>query len=125
MTWDRILVNLIGLGLIGFIVWFFWLVKTKGVRAGVTSGGYQEQMVLVKGGYTPDVIVVERGKPVRLNFVRQESASCSEMVMLPAFNKSASLPEGQTVAVEFLPKDPGEYEFHCQMGMLRGKIIAE
>ncbi len=125
MTWDRILVNLIGLGLIGFIVWFFWLVKTKGVRAATTSGGYQEQMVLVKGGYTPDVIVVERGKPVRLNFVRQESASCSEMVLLPAYNKSANLPEGETVAVEFLPKEAGEYEFQCQMGMLRGKVIVE
>jgi plastocyanin domain-containing protein len=125
MTWDRILVNLIGLGLIGFIVWFFWLVRAKGVRAAVTSGGYQEQMVLVKGGYTPDVIVVEAGKPVRLNFVRQESASCSEMVLLPDFSKSAKLPEGETVPVEFLPKQPGEYEFACQMGMLRGKLIAE
>jgi len=125
MTWDRMLVNFVGLGVIGFIVWFFWLVKTKGVRAAVTSGGYQEQMVLVKGGYTPDVIVAERGKPVRLNFVRQESASCSEMVLLPAFNKSANLPEGEAVAVEFLPKDPGEYEFQCQMGMLRGKVIVE
>lgn len=125
MTWDRILVNLIGLGLIGLIVWFFWLVKTKGVRAAMTSGGYQEQMVLVKGGYTPDIIVVERGKPVRLNFVRQESASCSEMVMLPAFNKTANLPEGETVPVEFLPKLSGEYDFQCQMGMLRGKVIVE
>ncbi len=125
MTWDRILVDLIGLGLIGFIIWFFWLVKTKGVKAAMTSGGYQEQMVLVKGGYTPDIIVVERGKPVRLNFVRQESASCSEMVLLPAFNKSANLPEGETVAVEFLPKEAGEYEFQCQMGMLRGKLIVE
>mgnify|MGYP001563224601 CR=1 FL=1 len=125
MTWDRIVLDLVGLGLIAFIVWFFWLVKAKGVRAGVTSGGYQEQMVLVKGGYTPDVIVVERGKPVRLNFVRQESASCSEMVLLPAFNKSARLPEGETVPVEFLPKEPGEYEFACQMGMFRGKLIVE
>ena len=125
MTWDRMLVNLVGLGVIGFIVWFFWLVKTKGVRAAVISGGYQEQMVLVKGGYTPDVIVVQQGKPVRLNFVRQESASCSEMVLLPAFSKSANLPEGETIAVEFLPKDPGEYEFQCQMGMLRGKLIVE
>ena len=98
MTWDRIVVDLVGLGLIGFIVWFFWLVKTKGIRASLTSRGYQEQMVLVKGGYTPDVIIVERGKPVRLNFVRQESASCSEMVLFPAFNKSAKLPEGETVA---------------------------
>lgn len=125
MTWDKVLVNLIGLGLIGFIAWFFWLVKTKGVKAAVTSGGYQEQMILVKGGYTPDVIVVEAGKPVRLNFVRQESASCSEMVLLPAFHKSATLPEGETVPVEFLPQEPGEYEFACQMGMLRGKLIVE
>jgi len=125
MTWDKIVVDVVGLGLIGFIVWFFWLVKAKGVKAALTSGGYQEQMVLVKGGYTPDVIVVEAGKPVRLNFVRQESASCSEMVLLPAFDKSASLPEGKTVPVEFLPKEPGEYEFACQMGMFRGKVIVE
>lgn len=125
MTVDRIVVDAVGLALIGFIAWFFWFVRKKGVRVPITSGGYQEQMVLVKGGYTPDVIVVERGKPVRLNFVRQESASCSEMVLLPAFNKSAKLPEGETVAVEFLPKGPGEYEFACQMGMLRGKLIVE
>ena len=125
MTSDRIVVDVGGLVLIAFIVWFFWLVKAKGVRASLTSAGYQEQMVLVKGGYTPDVIVVEAGKPVRLNFVRQESAACSEMVLLPAFNKSASLPEGETVPVEFLPKEPGEYEFACQMGMFRGKVIVE
>ncbi|HLC40507.1 MAG TPA: cupredoxin domain-containing protein [Methylomirabilota bacterium] len=125
MTWDKIVVDVIGLALIGFIVWFFWLVKTKGVRAALASSGYQEQMVLVKGGYTPDVIVVERGKPVRLNFVRQESASCTEMVLIPAFNKSAKLPEGETVPVEFMPKEAGEYDFACQMGMIRGKLIVE
>ncbi len=125
MTWDRVLVNLVGLALIVFIAWFFWLVKTKGVRAATSSSGYQEQMILVKGGYTPDVIVVEAGKPVRLNFVRQESASCTEMVLLPTFNKSAKLPEGETVAVEFLPKERGEFEFACQMGMIRGKLIVE
>ena len=125
MTWDMIVVDVIGLGLIAFIVWFFWLVKAKGVKAALTSGGYQEQMVLVKGGYTPDVIVVERGKPVRLNFIRQESASCSDTVLLPAFNKSAKLPEGETVPVEFMPIQSGEYEFACQMGMFRGKLIVE
>lgn len=125
MTPDRIAVNLVGLALIAFIAWFFWMKKVGGVRAALTSAGYQEQMVLVKGGYTPDVIVVERARPVRLNFVRQESASCSEMVLLPAFGKSAQLPEGQTVAIEFLAPEPGEYEFACQMGMFRGKIIVE
>jgi len=125
VTADTIVVNAVGVGLIAFIAWFFWMKKTVGVKAALTSGGYQEQMVLVKGGYTPDVIVVERGKPVRLNFTRQESAACSEMVLLPAFNKSVKLPEGETVPVEFMPSEAGEYEFACQMGMFRGKIVVE
>ena len=125
MTPDKIIVTLSGLAAIAFIVWFFWLVKKEGVKATLSSRGYQEVMILVKGGYTPDVIIVEKGKPVRLNFVRAESASCSEMVLLPDFSKSAKLPEGETVPVEFMPDQAGEFEFQCQMGMLRGKLIVE
>jgi plastocyanin domain-containing protein len=125
MTLDKIIITLAGLGAIGFIVWFFWMAKREGIKAAVTSSGYQEVMILVKGGYTPDVNVVERGKPVRLNFRREETASCSEMVIFPAFNKSAQLPEGQTVPLELMTDKPGEYEFQCQMGMLRGKLIVE
>lgn len=114
-----------GLVLIGGIAWFFWGPKGGGYRVPVATSGYQEAMVLVKGGYTPDVIVVEHGKPVRLNFRREESASCSEKVIFGDFNKSAELPEGEIVPVEFLPEEPGEYEFACQMGMLRGKLVVE
>ena len=125
MSADEILVTFGGLAAIALIVWFFWMVKRPGVKAGLSSSGYQEAMVLVKGGYTPDVIVVQRGKPVRLNFVRAESASCSEMVLFPDFNKSAKLPEGDTVPIELMPDRTGEFEFQCQMGMLRGKLIVE
>jgi len=82
-------------------------------------------MVLVKGGYTPDTIIVRHGKPVRLNFRREETASCSEKVIFADFKKSADLPTGETVPVEFLPDKPGEYEFGCAMGMFRGKLIVE
>ena len=99
--------------------------KDKGTRASTTSSGHQEVMFLVKGGYTSDVIVVEKDRPVRLNFRREETASCSETVLLPDFEQSACLPTGETVAVEFIPKKVGEFEFACQMGMLRGKLIVE
>ena len=125
MTPDRIVVTALGLFLIVFIVWFFWMKRDKGTRASQTSTGHQEVMILVKGGYTPDVIVVERDRPVRLNFRREETASCSEMVLLPDFELSARLPVGETVAVEFIPRVEGEFEFACQMGMLRGKLIVE
>jgi plastocyanin domain-containing protein len=125
MTPDRWLVTLLGLGLIGFIVWFFWLKRSTGQRAAETSSGYQEAMILVKGGYTPDTIVVRAGKPVRLNFRREETASCSEKVIFADFNKSADLPTGQLVSVELLPKQPGEFGFACPMGMFRGRLIVE
>ena len=125
MTLSHIFALLIGLALIGGIVWYFWGPRKGGTRAATTSTGYQEAMVLVKGGYTPDVIVVRHGKPVRLNFRREETAACSEMVIFNDFGKSAHLPTGETVPVEFLPEKPGEYEFSCQMGMFRGKLIVE
>lgn len=125
MTPDRLIVTLVSVALIAFIVWFFWLKKAKGARVAATSSGYQEAMILVKGGYTPDVIVVEHGRPVRLRFRREETASCSEMVLFPDFGKSARLPTGETVAIELLPERPGEYDFACQMGMFRGKLIVE
>ncbi|MCK9530617.1 MAG: cupredoxin domain-containing protein [Gammaproteobacteria bacterium] len=125
MTPDQIGVTVGGLAAIVFIVWFFWMKKAPGTRAAALSSGYQEVMILVKGGYTPDVIVVEHGKPVRLNFRREETAGCSDTVVFPDFGKSALLPTGETVAVELLPQQPGEYPFACPMGMFRGRLIVE
>ena len=125
MTPDRWVVTLIALAFVAFIVWFFWLKRAKGTRAPETSGGYQEVMILVKGGYTPDTIVVRAGKPVRLNFRREETAACSEKVIFADFGKSADLPTGKIVSVELMPKEPGEYEFACAMGMFRGRLIVE
>jgi plastocyanin domain-containing protein len=125
MTVDRWIVLGAGLLLIAFIVWFFWLKRAKGVRAAETSGGYQEVMVLVKGGYTPDTIVVQHGRPVRINFRREETAGCSDKVIFADFQKSADLPTGQLVPVELLPKQPGEFAFSCPMGMFRGKLVVE
>lgn len=125
MTPDRWIVLASGLALSAFIIWFFWLKRAGGVRATETSGGYQEAMILVKGGYTPDTIVVQHGKPVRLNFRREETAGCSDKVVFADFQKTADLPTGQIVPVELLPNEPGEFTFSCPMGMFRGKLVVE
>lgn len=79
--------------------------------------------VRVRGGYQPDTIRAQAGVPLRLVFRREESSPCSEQVVFPAFGKSATLPQGERVAVELLPAEPGEYEFTCAMGMLHGRLI--
>jgi plastocyanin domain-containing protein len=124
MTTAQMIVNLVGLALIGWIVWYFWLYRKEGVAV-AEVGGFQQVNVTVKGGYDPDVIVVKRGKPVRLHFNRQESSLCSEMVVFDQIGQSAQLPEGETVTIEFTPGAAGEIPFQCQMGMLRGKVVVQ
>jgi plastocyanin domain-containing protein len=125
MTTNQIFVTAFGIIVSIFIAWFFWFAPKGQTRATAVAGGNQEVAVTVKGGYTPDVIVVKAGQPVRLHFTRQESAACSERVVFPDFNQNALLPEGQEVTLEFTPEKPGEYGFQCQMGMFRGKLIVE
>jgi plastocyanin domain-containing protein len=125
MSATQVIVTVLGILLSVFIAWFFWFAPKGQTRAAAGAGGFQEVAVTVKGGYTPDVIVVKAGQPVRLTFTRQESSSCSEEVLFPDFNKSSLLPEGQPVALEFTPEKPGEYGFQCKMGMLRGKLVVE
>jgi plastocyanin domain-containing protein len=125
MSTGQIFVTLSGIVLCLFIAWFFWFAPKRQTRVIDNSNDVQEVAITVKGGYTPDVIVVKSGRPLRLRFTRQENSSCSEMVLFPEFNQSAMLPEGDEVLVEFTPDKPGEYNFQCQMGMLRGKLIVE
>lgn len=121
---DVAFVNVAGLGLIWLIVWYFWLSSSEGTVATVTAGGTQETRVVVQGGYSPDTIQVRSGRLVRLIFERREADPCSERVVFDSLGLSADLPEGDLVPVEFTPAEPGVYEFACQMGMLRGKVIA-
>jgi plastocyanin domain-containing protein len=125
MNMTHIIVNLLGIGIIGWIVWYFWLWKGESFTAETTRGGVQEVDVTVKGGYQPAAIIVKAGRPLRLNFTRREASTCGEEVVIPGFGKRAYLPENQTVSVEVLPEKPGEYEFTCGMNMYRGKLIAE
>ncbi len=124
MSWTQLGINVLGLAAIAWIVWYFWLFRREGTQA-VQAGGAQEIRIRVKGGYDPDVIVVKKGAPVRLHFTRQESALCSETVIFDQIGRSAKLPEGETVTIEFTPEKSGEIPFQCQMGMLRGRVIVE
>ncbi len=125
MSSIQIIVTVAGVILSALVVWFFFFSRKERTSAVANTEGVQEAFITVKGGYSPDVIVVKHGKPVRLNFFRQETDDCSERVLLPDFKKSAILTPFKNVLLEFTPQQPSEHEFTCGMGMLRGKLIVE
>jgi plastocyanin domain-containing protein len=124
MTPAQIAVTAFGAAAIAWVLWYFLWSRGSAVAATV-AGGVQEVRVTVKGGYTPDTIVVQAGKPVRLQFYRDETADCSERVVFEKFGIDQALPAFQTTTVEFTPTEPGEYPFRCGMNMLKGLLVVE
>jgi plastocyanin domain-containing protein len=112
-----------GLAAVVWVNWYFFFAHRTVVRAESGTGGVQTVQVTVKGGYEPSTVQVRRGIPVRMVFDRQETSSCSEEIVLPAFGVKRFLPAFQKTAIEFIPNAVGEYDFMCGMSMLHGKII--
>ena len=114
----------IGVLLIGLILWYFFGERERTVAA-EGEGGVQHVKITVKGGYAPDLIVVKQGRPVRLDFYRDETASCSEEVIFGDFGIARPLPAFKTTPIEFTPDKVGEFTFTCGMNMIRGKLVVE
>ncbi len=121
----QIFLILSGIVLTTLAAGYVCLLPKAQTQATAGASAVQEVVVMVKDGYSPDVVVVQHGYPVRFKFTRQESAACSERVLFPDFDRNASLPKDKEVTLEFTPETAGEFGFHCQMGVIRGTLIVE
>ena len=114
-----ILINLLGLGLIGLIIWWFWLSESRPAKAAT----HTELTVLVDGGvYAPDRIEVPAGQPLRLSFVRKDASPCAAQVLFTDLDLSFDLALDQATEVRLPALAPGDHAFTCQMGMYRGLL---
>ena len=94
-------------------------------RSGDHTGPYSEgwAWVRVQGEFSPDLIEARPGERLRLVFRREETAPCSERVVVPSLGKSVMLPPFEDVTVDLGPLAPGVHEFRCELGVLRGRIV--
>jgi len=117
------LINIAGLLLIGFIIWWFWLYRPK---AAVKAVPGQIIEVRVKNGvYEPALIDAVTGKGISLKFIREDETTCAAQVIFPELGIQKELPLGKPVVIRLVPEKAGEYAFQCQMGMYRGVVRAK
>ena len=125
MSLADVLVVLFGLALIAGELWYFLAPRRATPRPVETKDRVQEVRVVVRDGYEPATIFVEAGRPVRLQFFRDETTECSERVIFEAFGIDQALPAFETTPIEFIPKSPGDYPFHCGKSVLKGRVVAQ
>jgi Cu+-exporting ATPase len=112
-----------GLAVTGLLGWFFFGPKKS--HSATQVGSVQEVTVTVKGGYSPDLVRVRQGVPLRIVFDRQESGECTSRVVFPDFALNRSLSAYGQTTIELLPDRSGEFGFACGMNMIHGKLIVE
>ncbi len=114
------IVNFIGILLIALIVWWFWLSKTKFNAVKV------EKLIEIKvkdGAYQPATIEAKVNQPFILRFIREDASPCAELVIFDTLHINKALLLREPIDIKLTIKEPGDYDFTCQMGMYRGKLI--
>lgn len=127
MTASELIVTLAGLAAIAWVYWYFFVAARPAavVAAAVEGGGPQTVTIAVHGGYDPAEVRVRAGRPVRLEFRREETNPCSEELVFPDFGLRRYLPAHETTTIDLPPQQPGAHEFTCGMGMLHGRLVVE
>lgn len=116
---DKIIVAVSGIGVIGFIYWFFFGKKEEVIAV-------EDKIdILVDGGYKPENIKIKKGKTTKLIFKRTDPNTCLEEIYIPDFKVKKFLPLDQKVEIDLTPEKAGIFQTHCGMGMFHGKVIVE
>lgn len=119
MSLDKIIVSISSLAAIALTYWFFLMKNEKELKATDSID------ILVKGGYSPENIVIKKGQTTKLNFLRKDPSSCLEEVVIPDFHIKKFLPLNKKFTIELKPEVSGEFPYHCGMNMYHGKIIVK
>ena len=115
-------INTAGIVLIALIIWWFWLAKPKAKT--IQQGGIID-VVAENGVYSPSLIQARKGVPLTLRFIRKDPNPCAEKVIFSDLNTSADLTLERPEEITLTVNEPGSYEFTCQMGMYRGKLLVQ
>lgn len=88
------------------------------------ADGTQSIQITARNGYEPSHIQAEAGKPLLLEFYRDETAehTCVSELVIPEAGVDTALPPKELKIIRIEPQKPGEMTFKCGMDMIHGKI---
>ncbi len=118
------IINILGLFAIGFIMAWFWRMKSKATKK-INNAQGVVNVVIENGVYKPNRIQATLNQPITLRFIRQDATPCAETIVFADFNISKQLPLQQITDITLIPDKKGEFTFACSMNMYQGKLIVQ
>jgi len=90
----------------------------KPVVATQMKGKQLVSMRVVDFTYMPAVFEVKQGIPVEWRIDASEAVGCGLIILAPRLRIRQLLSATSTTAINFTPREIGEFQFNCGMGMM-------
>jgi len=115
------LINVTGVLLLVFIVWWFWLSEPGAMR----SLARVIDIKVADGVYTPAHIEIAKGQEVTLRFQRFDASPCAEIVRFDDLGIRLELPLNEPREVHLTIETAGKHDFACEMNMYHGMLVVK
>lgn len=121
----QIISIIIGLILIGFILWWFFAPHKENTGEATVVNDEQTATIVVNGGYSPSTVVLKKGVPAQVNFDLKDSTACLSHVVFEQLGVNEDLTKQPITSVNIPTDKAGTYNFACGMDMFHGKVIVK
>lgn len=96
--------------------------KQNVAKAVIQDGVQLVTMSAGNNGYTPYVVYVQKGMPVKWIISGDKLNACNNAIIVPSLNLEMKLKKGENLVKEFTPQSNDDIDFSCWMGMISGVI---
>ncbi|MBP2058347.1 plastocyanin domain-containing protein [Lactobacillus colini] len=116
---------IIGILLIGFIIWWFFGKHQEDIGTSTITNDEQTSTVIVNGGYSPATIVLKKGIPAQVKFNLQDSTACLSRISFEQLGINKDLAKQKVTTINIPTDKAGTFNYACGMDMFHGKVIVK
>lgn len=125
MSVSQIVALIVGVILIGFIIWWFFGKHKEAAGTSTIVNDEQTATIVVNGGYSPSTVILKKGVPAQVNFDMRDSTACLSHVVFEQLGVNEDLTKQKITTVNIPTDKAGTYNFACGMDMFHGKVIVK
>lgn len=122
---SQIIVLIVAVVLIAGILWWFFGKHEASSASAQVKDAKQNATIVVKGGYSPEQIVLKKGVPATVNFEMKDSTACLSHVVFEKLGVDKDLTKQPVTSIDIPTDEAGEYNFACGMDMFHGKVVVK
>lgn len=125
MGTSQLIAMLVAVAFAGFIGWWFLGKHETTASSATEKNNQQSATVVVKGGYSPSTIVLQKGVPAKINFKMQDKTACLSHLVFDKLGINEDLTKKPVTTVEVPTDQSGTINFACGMDMFHGKVVVK